>query len=70
MMTVISILKLMISLNGRFWQMLRMKDSEQILGRVWDWKSLIFMDTFVGSRSVLSLSKSPFEKIRVDLLFW
>ena len=43
---------------------------EQILRRVWDWKSFIFMDAFVGIRSVLSLSKSPFEKIRVDLLFW
>jgi hypothetical protein len=27
------------------------------------------MDTFVGIRSMLSLSKSPFQKIRVDLLF-
>jgi hypothetical protein len=58
----------MISLNGRFWQMLRMRDSEQISGRVWDWKSLIFMDTFVGIRSVLSLSKSLFEKIGVDFI--
>lgn len=49
------------SLNGRY---------QQILRRVWDWKSFIFMDTFVGIRSVLSLSRSHFEKIRVDLLFW
>jgi hypothetical protein len=53
-----------------FGQMLRMKESEQISRRVLEWKSLIFMDTFVGIRSVLWLSKSPFEKIRVDLLFW